>query len=209
MASATDAGRWWQAGPALVVSNAGRGGTPVLPHATLVRRGSYRWMHPNCAAVVAEGSALPLVHTAWLTALVFTLAATLPTPCLRGGDPFWATYDQLRHRPVGRRRRPRRLATALHAPRAWTFGDRIASRESHRQGVRGEGLMPAAWPTTAGRGPGRSALHGIAYVGEHRRVAGAGSHRRGGADAPRCMRHWRTSQDTEWIRLPFSKTHMV
>lgn len=57
----------------------------VLPHATLVRRGPYRWMrHPNYVAVVAEGFALPLVHTAWLTALVFTLAnATLLTVRLR------------------------------------------------------------------------------------------------------------------------------
>ncbi|CCK63271.1 isoprenylcysteine carboxyl methyltransferase family protein [Mycobacterium canetti] len=57
----------------------------VLPHAALVRRGPYRWMrHPNYVAVVAEGFALPLVHTAWLTALVFTLAnAILLTVRLR------------------------------------------------------------------------------------------------------------------------------
>jgi methyltransferase len=47
----------------------------VLPDAPLVRRGPYRWLHhPNYVAVVAEGFALPLVHTAWLTALAFTLA---------------------------------------------------------------------------------------------------------------------------------------
>ncbi len=40
--------------------------------------------HPNYVAVVAEGFALPLVHTAWLTTLVFTLAnATLLTVRLR------------------------------------------------------------------------------------------------------------------------------
>jgi len=40
----------------------------------LVRRGPYRLLsHPNYIAVVAEGVALPLVHTAWVTALVFTL----------------------------------------------------------------------------------------------------------------------------------------
>ena len=45
--------------------------TPGLP---LVRRGPYRrFKHPNYVAVVAEGLALPLVHTAWLTALLFTL----------------------------------------------------------------------------------------------------------------------------------------
>lgn len=47
----------------------------VLPDAPLVREGPYRWLHhPNYVAVVAEGFALPLVHTAWLTALAFTLA---------------------------------------------------------------------------------------------------------------------------------------
>lgn len=47
----------------------------VLPHAQLVKRGPYRWMnHPNYVAVVAEGVALPLVHTAWLTAVCFTVA---------------------------------------------------------------------------------------------------------------------------------------
>ena len=36
--------------------------------------GPYRWLrHPNYVAVVVEGFALPLVHTAWVTALVFTV----------------------------------------------------------------------------------------------------------------------------------------
>lgn len=47
----------------------------VLPGAGLVRTGPYRWLrHPNYLAVVVEGVALPLVHTAWVTALVFSLA---------------------------------------------------------------------------------------------------------------------------------------
>lgn len=46
----------------------------VVPGLALVDRGPYRWLrHPNYVAVVVEGVALPLVHTAWLTALVFTL----------------------------------------------------------------------------------------------------------------------------------------
>jgi methyltransferase len=50
----------------------------VLPDAPLVREGPYRWLHhPNYVAVVAEGLALPLVHTAWLTAVAFTLANAL------------------------------------------------------------------------------------------------------------------------------------
>ena len=47
----------------------------VLPEAPLVKQGPYRWLHhPNYVAVVAEGIALPLVHTAWLTAVCFTVA---------------------------------------------------------------------------------------------------------------------------------------
>jgi len=47
----------------------------VLPHQPLVRQGPYRWLHhPNYVAVVTEGVALPLIHTAWLTATIFTLA---------------------------------------------------------------------------------------------------------------------------------------
>ena len=46
----------------------------VVPGLHLVARGPYRWIrHPNYVAVVAEGIALPLVHTAWLTALIFTV----------------------------------------------------------------------------------------------------------------------------------------
>jgi methyltransferase len=44
----------------------------VVPGLPLVDRGPYRWLrHPNYVAVVAEGVALPLVHDAWLTAIVF------------------------------------------------------------------------------------------------------------------------------------------
>lgn len=46
----------------------------VVPGAPLVRTGPYRVLrHPNYVAVVLEGLALPLVHSAWLTALVFTV----------------------------------------------------------------------------------------------------------------------------------------
>jgi methyltransferase len=46
----------------------------VVPELALVASGPYRWFrHPNYVAVVAEGVALPLVHNAWITAVVFTL----------------------------------------------------------------------------------------------------------------------------------------
>ncbi len=44
--------------------------------------GLYRFLpHPNYVAVVAEGVALPLVHTAWITAVTFSVlnAALLRT----------------------------------------------------------------------------------------------------------------------------------
>ncbi|WP_217168957.1 isoprenylcysteine carboxyl methyltransferase family protein [Streptomyces sp. AC512_CC834] len=47
----------------------------VVPGARLVGAGPYRFLqHPNYVAVVVEVAALPLVHSAWLTALVFTVA---------------------------------------------------------------------------------------------------------------------------------------
>ncbi|MER7245179.1 isoprenylcysteine carboxyl methyltransferase family protein [Kribbella sp. NPDC000426] len=55
----------------------------VVPGLHLVARGPYRWIrHPNYVAVVAEGIALPLVHTAWITALVFTVL-NLPLLAIR------------------------------------------------------------------------------------------------------------------------------
>jgi methyltransferase len=63
--------RWW-----CITTLGPRWNTRVLvvPGLPLVTGGPYRWFtHPNYVAVVAEGVALPLVGTAWVTALVFTL----------------------------------------------------------------------------------------------------------------------------------------
>lgn len=68
---ASQALRWW-----CVTTLGPRWNTLVIvvPGLPLVDRGPYRWLrHPNYLAVVVEGIALPLVHTAWLTALIFTL----------------------------------------------------------------------------------------------------------------------------------------
>jgi methyltransferase len=63
--------RWW-----CIVTLGPRWNTRVIvvPGLPLVAGGPYRVLrHPNYVAVVAEGVALPLVHTAWVTAVVFSL----------------------------------------------------------------------------------------------------------------------------------------
>ena len=71
LALASQALRWW-----CIATLGPRWNTRVIvvPGLPLVRRGPYRWLaHPNYVAVVVEGFALPLVHTAWITATVFTV----------------------------------------------------------------------------------------------------------------------------------------
>lgn len=67
--------RWW------CVAVLGKHWNPrliVIKGAPLIHRGPYRWLHhPNYTAVTAEVAALPLVHSAWVTAVVFSLANAL------------------------------------------------------------------------------------------------------------------------------------
>lgn len=72
IALACQAARYWiiaSLGPqwntrVIVVPGAGR----------VANRGLYRWFsHPNYVVVAIEGIALPLVHTAWITAIAFTV----------------------------------------------------------------------------------------------------------------------------------------
>jgi methyltransferase len=67
----------------------------VVPGLPLVASGPYaRLRHPNYVAVVAEGVALPLVHSAWGTALVFTvLNAALLRVRIRTEDNALRTLD--------------------------------------------------------------------------------------------------------------------
>ncbi|MGE0219717.1 isoprenylcysteine carboxyl methyltransferase family protein [Mycolicibacterium sp.] len=68
---AAQALRWW------CISTLGRQWNTrviVVPNAARVTGGPYRHLpHPNYLAVVVEGIALPLVHSAWITAAVFTV----------------------------------------------------------------------------------------------------------------------------------------
>lgn len=72
---AAQALRWW-----CIAALGPRWNTRVVivPGMPRVTRGPYRWLsHPNYVAVVAEGVALPLVGSAWVTALTFTAANAL------------------------------------------------------------------------------------------------------------------------------------
>ena len=71
LALASQGLRWW-----CITSLGSRWNTRVIvvPGLAPSRRGPYRFLrHPNYVAVVVEGFALPLVHSAWTTALVFSV----------------------------------------------------------------------------------------------------------------------------------------
>ena len=71
LALASQALRWWCIG---TLGRRWNTRIVVVPGLPLVRRGPYRFLpHPNYVVVVLEGIALPLVATAWGTALVFTV----------------------------------------------------------------------------------------------------------------------------------------
>ena len=80
----------------------------VLPGMPLVTAGPYRWSgHPNYAAVVVEGAALPLACSAWITACTFTtLNAALLTVRVRCETRAHAAAPGVRHGVPGRRARP-------------------------------------------------------------------------------------------------------
>jgi methyltransferase len=73
IALACQAGRWW------IISTLGHQWNTrviVVPGLGRVTRGPYRfrWLrHPNYVIVAIEGVALPLVYSAWITALAFTV----------------------------------------------------------------------------------------------------------------------------------------
>ena len=90
---ASQALRWW-----CITTLGHRWNTRVIvvPDLPPVVGGPYRLLrHPNYVAVVVEGLALPLVHAAWITAVVFTLAnAALLTVRIRAEDAALATLPR-------------------------------------------------------------------------------------------------------------------
>lgn len=90
LAMASQALRWW-----CIASLGKRWNTLVviIPGMPVSIRGPYKWFkHPNYLAVVIEGFALPLVGSAWITALVFTLVnAGVLTVRLRSENAALAT----------------------------------------------------------------------------------------------------------------------
>jgi methyltransferase len=64
--------RWW-----VIRTLGGHWNVEVMASSPVgvVTSGPYRWVrHPNYVAVVAEVFALPMIHTAWITALVGTVS---------------------------------------------------------------------------------------------------------------------------------------
>jgi methyltransferase len=96
LAVASQGLRWW------CIATLGRRWNTrviVVPDLPLVRSGPYRFFrHPNYVAVVVEGIALPLVHAAWVTAVVFTVAnAALLRVRLRVENDALATVASGQH----------------------------------------------------------------------------------------------------------------
>lgn len=78
--------------------------TIVIPDMPVVTKGPYAFVrHPNYVAVILEGIAVPLVHTAWLTALVFTLLnlplLAIRVHCEEGALAEHSDYGRLRRVP--------------------------------------------------------------------------------------------------------------
>jgi len=99
---ASQALRWW-----CITTLGEQWSTRVIvsPQVPLVSGGPYRFLrHPNYVAVAAEGAALPLVHSAWLTATVFTvLNAALLTVRIRVENAALDTVATETSHPVGDR----------------------------------------------------------------------------------------------------------
>lgn len=99
---AANAARWW------VIGTLGRSWNVQVmsPALGVITGGPYRWVrHPNYTAVFAEMAALPLIHSAWITAVFGTLLhllvlrnrVTLEEAVMRQ-NPDWLAAFQSRPR---------------------------------------------------------------------------------------------------------------
>lgn len=75
----------------------------IVPGLPRVTGGPYRWLkHPNYVVVVLEGLVLPLIHSAWVTALAFTaLNAVLLTVRIRCENAALAEMEAAAGGPSG------------------------------------------------------------------------------------------------------------
>ncbi|MDJ1132977.1 isoprenylcysteine carboxyl methyltransferase family protein [Streptomyces iconiensis] len=98
LVAAAQAGRWWCVG---TLGRQWNTRVIVVPGMPRVTTGPYRWLrHPNYVVVAVEGIALPMVHDAWLTALVFTVCnAALLGIRLRCEESALAGAPELPARP--------------------------------------------------------------------------------------------------------------
>ena len=141
----------------------------------LATQGPYRCLpHPNYVAVVVEGIALPLVHTAWVTAVTFTVLNAVVLQARIGVDKRAALAGLPMIDLLVAGGGPAGLATAILGARAGLEVVVVERRRGPVDKACGEGLMPHAVALLGSLGvdaPGKP-FHGITYVDDGHRVTG-------------------------------------
>ena len=129
----------------------------VVPGMPLSRRGPYRWErlpHPNYLLVAVEGLAIPLVHTAFITAGAFAvLNAILLIGFRIPAEDRALKAAGLMVRPRSRDRDPRRRRRTGRARRR-DRGAAGRARRDRRRAARGRDRQGVRRGPHAGRGPG-------------------------------------------------------
>lgn len=97
----------------------------VVPGGDVVAHGPYRYVrHPNYLAVIIEGIAIPLIHSAWITAVAFSLLnAVVLAVRIRCEEGALSNHCGYEERLGGRRRfMPRRAGHASSTQSCPTSG---------------------------------------------------------------------------------------